>query len=66
MMGTRWPQDELLAADQIYLDYVGGDSWYGYLGQNRQQLFRDEDFASLYCRNKGRSSVPPSLAISLL
>jgi len=65
-MGTRSPQDKLFAADQIYLDYVGRDSLYGYLAQNRQQLFRDEDFASLYCLNNGRTSVPPSLAISLL
>ena len=49
MMGTRSPQDELFAAGQIYLDYVGRDSLYGYLAQNRQQLFRDEDFSSLYC-----------------
>ena len=63
MMGTRSPQDKLFAADQIYLDYVGRDSLYGYLAQNRQQLFRDEDFASLYCLNNGRTSVPPSLAI---
>ena len=66
MMGTRSPQDKLFAADQIYLDYVGRDSLYGYLAQNRQQLFRDEDFGALYCLNNGRTSVPPSLAISLL
>src|SRR6516164_2570325 len=66
MMGTRSPQDKLFAADQIYLDYVGRDSLYGYLAQNRQHLFRDEDFASLYCLNNGRTSVAPSLAISLL
>ncbi|HEY4960052.1 MAG TPA: IS1182 family transposase [Terriglobales bacterium] len=66
MMGTRSPQDKLFAADQIYLDYVGRDSLYGYLAQNRQQLFRDEDFAALYCLKNGRTSVPPSLAISLL
>src|SRR5271165_1717852 len=66
MMGTRSPQDKLFAADQIYLDYVGRDSLYGYLAQNRQQLFRDEDFAALYCADNGRTSVPPSLAISIL
>jgi hypothetical protein len=42
MMGTRSPQDKLLAVDQIYLDYVGRDTLYGYLAQNRQHLFRDE------------------------
>jgi hypothetical protein len=66
MMGTRSPQDKLFAADQIYLDYVGRDTLYGYLAQNRQQLFRDEDFAALYCADNGRTSVPPSLAISIL
>ena len=66
MMGTRSPQDKLFAADQIYLDYVGRDTLYGYLAQNRQHLFRDEDFAALYCSDNGRTSVPPSLAISLL
>src|ERR1039458_6666680 len=66
MMGTRSPQDKLFAADQIYLDYVGRDTLYGYLAQNRQHLFRDEDFAALYCTDNGRTSVPPSLAISIL
>jgi len=66
MMGTRSPQDKLFAADQIYLDYVGRDSLYGYLAQNRQHLFRDEDFAVLYCTDNGRTSVPPSVAISIL
>src|SRR5271167_4795493 len=66
MMGTRSPQDKLFAADQIYLDYVGRDTLYGYLAQNRQQLFRDEDFAALYCADNGRTSAPPSLAISIL
>jgi hypothetical protein len=66
MMGTRSPQDKLFAADQIYLDYVGRDTVYGYLAQHRQHLFRDEDFAPLYCHDNGRPSVPPSLAISIL
>jgi hypothetical protein len=66
MMGTRSPQDQLFAADQIYLDYVGRDTVYGYLAQNRQHLFRDQDFATLYCHDNGRTSVPPSVAISIL
>jgi len=66
MMGTRCPQEKLFAADHIYLDFVGRDSLYGYLAQNRRQLFRDEDFAFLYCAGNGRPSVPPSLAISIL
>jgi Transposase DDE domain/Transposase domain (DUF772) len=66
MMGTRSPQDKLFAADRMYLNYVGRDTVYGYLAQNRQHLFRDEDFAALYCADNGRTSVPPSLAISIL
>jgi Transposase DDE domain/Transposase domain (DUF772) len=66
MMGKRSPQDKLFAADHVYLDFVGRDTLYGYMAQNREQLFRDEDFATLYCPDNGRQSVPPSLAVSLL
>jgi Transposase DDE domain/Transposase domain (DUF772) len=66
MMGTRAPQDKLFAADRIYLDFVGRDTLYGYLAENRQHLFRDEEFAALYGADNGRTSVPPSLAISIL
>ncbi len=66
MMGERSAQDKLFAADHIYLDFVGRETLYGYLAQHRGQLFRDEDFAILYCRNNGRPSVPPSLAVSIL
>src|SRR5947199_4980481 len=66
MMGERSAQDRLFAADHIYLDYVGRESLYGYLAKNRGQLFQNEDFAIVYCRDNGRPSVPPSLAVSIL
>jgi transposase len=66
MMGERSAQEKLFAADHMYLDYVGRDTLYGYLAQHRGHLFRDEDFGVLYCRNNGRPSVPPSLAVSVL
>src|SRR5712692_4436251 len=66
MMGKRSPQDKLFAADHVCLDFVGRDTLYGYMAQNREQLFRDEDFAALYCPDNGCPSVPPSLAVSLL
>lgn len=66
MMGERSAQDKLFAADHIYLDYVGRETLYGYLAQQRGQLFRDEDFAGLYCQNNGRPSVPPSVAVTIL
>jgi hypothetical protein len=66
MMGKRSAQDKLFAADHVYLDFVGRDTLYGYLAQTREQLFRDEDFAALYCPDNGRQSVPPSVAVSVL
>ena len=66
MMGTRSAQDKLFAADHVYLDFVGRDTLYGYLAEHRGQMFREEDFAALYCSNNGRPTVPPSLAVSVL
>jgi Transposase DDE domain/Transposase domain (DUF772) len=65
-MGERSTQEKLFAADHLYLDYVGRDSLYGYLAQQRGRLFRDEDFAALYCPNNGRPSAPPSVAVTIL
>ena len=53
-------------ADHPYLDYVGRDSFYGFLATQRGRLFRDEDFAALYCPDNGRPSVPPSLLATVL
>ena len=50
----------------MYLEFVGPDSFYGYLASERGRLFRDEDFADLYCRTNGRDSVPPSLLATAL
>jgi transposase len=45
---------------------VGRDSFYGFLASQRGELFRDEDFAELYCAHNGRDSVPPSLLVTVL
>src|SRR5437016_1803471 len=66
MLGKRAVQGEPLEADHPYLDYVGRDSFYGFLATQRDQLFRDEDFAALYCLDNGRPSVPPSLLATAL
>jgi hypothetical protein len=67
MLGKRSKQQGLFESDQLYLEYVGADSFYGYLASQRNKLFRDEDFAELYCPNNGRPGVPPSqLAAALL
>jgi hypothetical protein len=61
MLGKRTPQTDIFDSDQQYLHFVGEDTFYGYLAQHRHELFRDEDFASLYCLDNGRTSVPPSI-----
>ena len=66
-LGKRSPQGDLFTADAQYLKFVGEDSFYGFLAREGGRLFRDEDFAALYCEDNGRTSVPPSLlAIALL
>ena len=61
MLGKRNTQTDVFDSDQQYLRFVGEDSFYGYLAGHRHELFRDEDFASLYCPDNGRTSVPPSI-----
>ena len=66
MLGKRSKQLGFLEADHLYQDYVGRGSFYGFLASLRGQLFRDEDFAELYCPDNGRDSVPPSLVATAL
>src|SRR3954452_4396366 len=63
MLGKQVQQPE---ADHPYLDHVGRDSFYGFLATQRGRLFRDEDFAALYCLDNGRPGVPPSLLATAL
>ena len=66
MLGKRSGRVTSLGDDHPYLDHVGRDSFYGLLATQRDQLFRDEDFADLYCLTNGRPSVPPSLLATAL
>src|SRR5207245_3533854 len=67
MLGQRSAQWGMFEADALYGDFVGRRNFYGFLASQRDELFRDEDFAGLYCRNNGRPSVPPSLlAVALV
>ncbi|HLY67873.1 MAG TPA: transposase, partial [Chloroflexota bacterium] len=66
MVGKRNPQRGLFEADHLYGEWVGRKTFYGVLGEQRGRLFRDEDFAGLYCPNNGRPSVPPSLLATAL
>ncbi len=66
MLGRRSDQRGLFEADQQYLDFVGSESFYGFLASQRGKLFRDEDFAQLYCLDNGCPSVPPSILANAL
>ena len=66
MLGERSDQRGPWEADQLYLDLVGKDTFYGLLASLRGRLFRDADFAELYCPDNGRVSVPPSLLATAL
>ena len=66
MLGERSDQRGPWEADQLYLDLVGRDSFYGLLASLRGQLFRDADFAELHCLDNGRASVAPSLLATAL
>jgi transposase len=66
MLGKRSHQRGLFEADSQYLDFVGRESFYGFLAKQRGQLFRDEDFAECYCPDNGRPSVAPSLLANAL
>src|SRR5207253_11269349 len=66
MLGQRSAQWGMFEADALYGDFVGRRNFYGFLAAQRDELFRDEDFAALYCRDNGRPSVPPSLLATAL
>lgn len=53
MLGERFDQRGLWEADQLYLDLVGRQTFYGLLASLRGQLFRDVDFGELYCLDNG-------------
>ena len=57
-MSTRF---QFFQTDRHLLDFVGRDSFYGRLAALRGELFKDEDFAELYCIDNGRPSVSPAL-----
>ena len=56
MLGECSPQLGMFEADNLYIDYVGWDTFYGFLASQRGRLFRDKDYAELYCPDNGRAS----------
>jgi len=62
MLGERDPQKRLYSAEMLLgLTDVARLGFYGKLAGEGPRLFRDADFAGLYCLDNGRPSVPPSL-----
>ncbi len=47
MLGTRGAQRGLFEADTLYADFVGRDTFYGWLAAQRGDLFPDELFTGL-------------------
>jgi transposase len=66
LVGHVDPQRNLYTCDNQYLKFVGEDTFYGFLARHRPELFRDDDFVSLYTQNNGRTSVPPSILAKAL
>ena len=67
MFKKRDAQESILNSNNQFLENVGRESFYGFLSEHRHEIFRDEDFAFLYCKDNGRPAVSPSmLAVGLL
>ena len=66
MLGTRGAQRGLFEADTLYADFVGRETFYGWLAAQRGELFPDDLFGGLYIAGWGRPSVPPSLLATAL
>jgi transposase len=63
----RDAQESLLNCNNQFLNIVGRDSFYGFLSEHHHEIFNDEEFAFLYCKDNGRPATPPSmLAVGLL
>ena len=60
-MGEQSDHSGPWEADHLFLEMVERDTFYGLVASLRSKLFRDADFAELYCPDKGRASVAPSL-----
>jgi len=66
MMGQRAAQGDLFRADHMHLDFVGAESFYGWLATEGTRLFTDEDFSEFYTLDNGRPSTPPSQLLTML
>ena len=60
-LGERSNQRGLWEADQLYLELVGRETFYGVLALLKGQLCCVADFPELYCLDQGRPRMPPAL-----
>lgn len=65
-MRKRSGQLGMLEADNLYLDSVGRDTFFGFLAAKRGTPFSDEESPDLCCLDNGRTSLPPSLLATAL
>ena len=62
MLGKRDRQGRLFsAAIQLGREVVERLGFYGKLALRGDDIFQDDDFGGVYCRDNGRPSVPPSI-----
>lgn len=66
MMGELSPQGDLFSGDQLHMDHVGRESFYGWLATEGPRVFPDEAFRDFYVLDNGRKSVPPSQMIRMV
>jgi transposase len=68
MLGKRSPQGKLFAASTLLDDkQLANLGIYGRLAREGHRIFKDEDFAAMYCADNGRRSAAPSqLALATL
>jgi len=66
VLSKRGTQGRLFEAGWRYGDFVGQDTFYGFMAQQRDIVFADDKFADLYCLTNGRPSVLPSVLATAL
>lgn len=66
MMGELSPQGDLFSGDQLHLEHVGRETFYGWLALEGPRVFPDCEFRDFYVLDNGRKSVPPSQMIRMV
>lgn len=61
MLGKTSIQCDVFSTENTFSAKIKPESFYRFLAHHRHEIFRDEDYAALYCRDNGRNSVPPSI-----